>query len=117
MASRSAVSNQALRPETNKRPGVFYAFTRDGVEFPVVDVTHPAFAISITDSEQQTLVEKFLRDGVPLAKLLRSLRELALRFLLRQSVLAQGIDQARGSLMSGMQTYMLNRPGNVGQLL
>jgi hypothetical protein len=107
MASRSAVSNQTLRPETNKRPGVCYAFTGDGVELPVVDVTHPAFAISITDSEQKTLVEKFLRDGVPLAKLPKPLREIALRFLLRQSVLAQGIDQARGSFMSGMQTYLL----------
>jgi hypothetical protein len=89
--------------------------TRDGVELPVVDVTHPAFAISITDSEQMTLVEKFLHDGIPLAKLPKPLRELALRFLLRQSVLAQGIDQARGSFMSGMQTYLLKLgPGMLG---
>jgi hypothetical protein len=73
----------------------------------VVDVTHPAFAISITDTEQKTLVEKFLRDGVPMAKLPNPLRELALRFLLRQSVLALGIGQARNSFMSGMQTYLL----------
>jgi len=65
------------------------------------------FAISITDTEQRTLVEKFLRDGVPFDNLPKPLRELALRFLLRQSVLAQGIDQARNSFMSGMQTYLL----------
>ena len=68
MASRSALHHHTLRPETNKRPGVFYVITRDGVELPVVDVTHPAFAISITDSEQMTLVEKFLHDGIPLAE-------------------------------------------------
>jgi hypothetical protein len=106
MASRFEASQQ-LRPETNKRPGVVYAFTRDGVELPVVDVTHPVFAISIAESEQKSMVEKFLRDGVPLAKLPKALREIALRFLLRQSVLAQGIDQARGSFMSGLQTYLL----------
>ncbi len=107
MASRSAVQDPQLRPEVNKRAGVFYAFTRDGVELPVVDITHPAFAISITDSEQTTLLEKFLSDGVPLAKLPKPLRKLALKFLLRQSVLAQGIDQARTTFMSGMQTYLL----------
>jgi hypothetical protein len=84
------------------RPGVVYAFTRDSVELPVVDVTHPAFAISITESEQKAMVEKFLSDGVPLAKLRKPFREIALRFLLRQSVLAQGINQARGSFMSGL---------------
>lgn len=107
MASRNAVQDPKLRPKDNKRPGVFYAFTCDGFELPVVDVTHPAFAVSITDTEQKTLVEKFLRDGVPMAKLPKPLRELALRFLLRQSVLAQGIGQARNSFMSGMQTYLL----------
>jgi hypothetical protein len=66
MASRNAVQGPKLRSEDNKRPGVFYAFTRDGFELPVVDVTHPAFAASITDTEQKTLVEKFLRDGVPM---------------------------------------------------
>jgi hypothetical protein len=106
MASPSEATQQ-LCPETSKRPGVVYAFTRDGVELPVIDVTHPAFAVSITESEQKTMVEKFLRDGVPLAKLPKPLREIALRFLLRQSALAQGIDQARGSFMSGLQTYLL----------
>jgi hypothetical protein len=115
MASGSAVQDPKLCPEVNKRPGVFYAFTRDGIELPVVDVTHPAFAISITDPELKTTVEKFLREGVPLAKLPKPLRELALRFLLRQSVLAQGIDQARASFMSGMQTYLLKLgPGMLG---
>jgi hypothetical protein len=106
MASRNAVQDPKLRPEDNKCPGVFYAFTCDGFELPVVDVTQPAFAVSITDTEQKTLVEKFLRDGVPMAKLPKPLRELALRFLLRQSALAQGI-APRNSFMSGMQTYLL----------
>jgi hypothetical protein len=74
---------------------------------PVVDVTHPAFAISISESEQKALQEKFLRTGIPLGRLPKWLREPALRFLLPQSVLAQGIAQARTSFMSGLQTYLL----------
>jgi hypothetical protein len=94
-------------PNANKRPGVCYAVTRDGVELPVVDVTHPAFAISIRDAEQKAQVEKFLRQGIPLAILPKRLRELVLRSLLRESVLAQGIQQARSNFMSGMHTYLL----------
>jgi hypothetical protein len=79
----------------------------DGVELPVVDITHPAFALSITEAEQKARVEKFLHEGVPLAKLPKPLRELALKFLLRESILAQGIQQARVTCMSGLQTYLL----------
>jgi hypothetical protein len=104
-----AAANPAIPklPEPNKRPGVHYAVTRDGVELPVVDITHPAFALSITDSEQKAQVEKFLRQGIPLAILPKPLRELVLRFLPRESILAQGIQQARSTFMSGMQTYLL----------
>jgi hypothetical protein len=92
--------------ETNKRPGVHCAFTADGIELPVIDVTHPAFALSLTDSEQTALVEKFLQNSVPLGRLKpRALRNLLLRVLLRGSILAKGIRQSQGSFMTGMHTY------------
>ena len=93
--------------EPNKLPGVHYAITPDGIELPVVDITHPAFALSITEAEQKARVEKFLHEGVPLAKLPKPLRELALKFLLHESILAQGVQQARVTFMSGLQTYLL----------
>jgi hypothetical protein len=31
--------------ERNKRPGVCYALTDDGIELPVIDLTHPAFTV------------------------------------------------------------------------
>jgi hypothetical protein len=95
------------QPEPNKRPGIHYAVTSDGVELPVVDITHPAFALSITEAEQKARVENFLHEDVPLAKLAKPLRELALKFLLRESILAQGVQQARSTFMSGLQTYLL----------
>jgi hypothetical protein len=91
----------------NKRPGVFYAATTDGVELPVVDVTHPAFALTISGAEQQSLVEKFLRQGIPFGFLPKPLRTRLLRFFLRGSVLAQGVQQAQGSFMTGLHTYLL----------
>ena len=47
--------------ETNKRPGVYYALTEDGIELPIVDVTHPSFALKLNDSEVQALVSAFLQ--------------------------------------------------------
>ncbi len=93
--------------ETNKRPGVCYAITKEGVELPIVDVTHPAFALAVSDTEQKTMVETFLREGRPLDALPRPLRKLALHFFLRGSLLARGIRRAQGTFMSGMDTYLL----------
>ena len=70
-------------PETNKRPGVCYATTRDGVELAVVDVTHPVFALDIDEAKQRKLADKFLSDGVPFSGVPSPLRNLLLRFFLR----------------------------------
>ena len=70
-------------------------------------MTHPAFALSITDAEQRALIEKFVRDGIPLGRLPKRLRVLLLQFLLRGSVQAEGIRQSQGTFMSGLHTYLL----------
>ena len=93
--------------EVNKKPGVFYALTKDGVELPVVDVTHPSFAVTLSDSEQQAMVRKFLQDRIPFQFLPKRLRSALLRVLLRGSMLARGIGQAQESFMTGMHTYLL----------
>jgi hypothetical protein len=94
-------------PEKNKRPGVCYAFTREGVELPVVDISHPAFTLAVGTDEQRRMVEQFLKAGTPFASLPKLLRNLLLRFFLRGSVLARGIHQSSGTFMSGLQTYLL----------
>lgn len=94
-------------PERNKIPGVHYALTNDGIELPIVDVTHPAFALTVTDTEQRALVKKFLQEKGPFAGLPTFLRSALLRFFLRGSMLANGIRQAQGTFMSGMHTYLM----------
>ena len=108
MLSRESVEmKNVFLPEQNKKPGICYAATTDGVELPVVDVSHPAFQLAVTDSEQRKLIENFLSEGRPLGSLPRPLRNLVLRFFLRGSILARGIRQAQGTFMSGMNTYLL----------
>ena len=37
--------------EKKKKAGVCYAVTDDGLELPVIDVTHPAFEIQLNEGE------------------------------------------------------------------
>jgi hypothetical protein len=100
-------SSEPIRtPEPRERGGVFYALTDDGIELPVVDVTHPAFAVALTEAEQRARVDAFLHEMQPLAKLPAAVRRPLLRFLLRGSVLAHAMDAAWKSYLSGMGTYL-----------
>src|SRR5512141_2820440 len=47
-------------PEARKAPGVCYALTDDGVELPVIDVTHPAFRCAPSEAELSRLTERSL---------------------------------------------------------
>jgi hypothetical protein len=87
--------------------GVRYAASDDGSLLPIVDVTQDAFALELTPDAQRAAVESFLRAPEPFAKLPAFARRALLRFLLRGSRLAQAVQSADGSYLSGMGTYLL----------
>lgn len=94
-------------PELNKKPGVYYALTPEGVELPIVDVTNPAFVLSITPADQQDRVRAFIEERQRFARLPKIIQNLFLRVMLHGSALGRGIRQSRGSFMSGTDTYLL----------
>ena len=49
-------------PETKKKPGVCYAPTDDGVELPVIDITHPAFALGLSEDDLAKRTEAYIRE-------------------------------------------------------
>jgi len=93
--------------EERKVAGVHYTLTSDGLELPVIDVTHPVFALDLGPDEQQELVRKFLAQKMPLANWPAALRKLFFRLALRGSVLAAGLRNAEDGYMTGMHTYLL----------
>jgi hypothetical protein len=102
-------------PEYNKRQGVCYALTSQGIELPVVDVTHPAFELRITPERQRELVESFLQQQRRYARLPKWLRAARLRFALRGSTIARGLRRAEGTFLDGMTTYLFKLgPKNLG---
>ncbi len=94
-------------PEKNKKAGVCYAVTDDGLELPVIDVTNPAFELLLGESELNTLLQRFHQDVRGPEKLPGFLRPLLFDFMRKRSVLMRGLMGASGTFMSGMNTYMM----------
>jgi hypothetical protein len=103
------------RAEQHKKPGVYYAVTDEGLELPIVDVTHPAFQTTLTDAKQQTLTRHFLAEQRRFARLPSWLRWAMMRFFTRGSLIARGLRRAEGSFLDGMTTYLFKLgPNNLG---
>jgi hypothetical protein len=100
-------------PEKNKRAGVSYAVTDDGIELPVIDVTHPAFALKQSAAE---LSELLLRAATRRKRVPDFIQRLYYRFVFQRSILVRRVEGASGVFMSGMSTYLGKLgPDNLGK--
>jgi hypothetical protein len=95
------------RPETRKKPGLAYAFTNEGVELPVIDVTHPEFEVVIDDPEIAARNAAYQDMERRRARTPLLIRRILFRYYARKSVILQGMVEARKSFLSGMSTYLL----------
>jgi hypothetical protein len=103
------------RAEQHKRPGVCYAVSDEGLELPVLDVTHPAFACEVSEEQEARLVARFLKQQRRFAQLPGWLRVAMVRFFLRGSRLGRGLRQAEGTFLDAMTTYLFKLgPQNLG---
>lgn len=92
-------------------PGVFYAMTDDGLRLPIIDVTHPAFALAVTDTELANMADQFAREvelagrqAVPQVQEARQPSRFALTSV------------SGGTFMGGMNTYFMKLgPDNLGE--
>jgi hypothetical protein len=101
--------------EKNKKVGVFYAVSNDGVELPVIDVSHPAFALNVSAEDLAAKRKRFISVMERRSPMPMFIRRLFLRLYVRRSVLMQGLMQASNGFLSGMNTYLLKiGPDNLG---
>jgi hypothetical protein len=84
------------------RQDVLYVPTGDGLNVPIVDVTHPAFRIDPSEPELAALTSQFLGEA-------QSRQDVPPQLLaaLQRSVLGRGLMAARGTFLSGMHTYLM----------
>lgn len=99
-------------PEKCKVAGVCYVSDNDGIELPVVDITHPAFQFDITPGELAAIEERTLRGLEKSSKMPAFL----LRYYAKRSIVMRGTMAAAGGYLSGMATYLQKLgPDNLGR--
>jgi hypothetical protein len=95
---------EARVPEPKRKPGLFYAVSDDGLELPVVDVTHDAFAVDLSATELDRLAQRSLED----LERAQHLPHVLKRFAARKSRIMQSLLAAADaeSYASAMVTYL-----------
>ena len=102
-------------PERNKRPGVCYAATDEGIELPVIDVSRTEFRPEVDPAELPARFERHAAEMARFQRLPRPVRGLLLRLWGRRSILLKGVQDASGTFLGGMSTYLLKLgPANLG---
>ena len=105
----------AIIPEAHKRFGVSYAVTDDGLELPVIDVTHPAFAIAPTDAELAALTDAFLGMVERTRAMTSEAEKEAGRKMMEASVIGRALRAGSGTFLTGVNTYLMKLgPDNLG---
>ena len=95
---------------------VLSAATDEGGTLPVIDVTNPAFRVSVTDADLDAMCDRFVRDSTRQRHVPAFAYRLLVRSFLQRSTLGRGLLAATGSFLGGLDTYLLkigpeNLPG------
>jgi hypothetical protein len=78
-------------PEKNKQPGLCYAVTDDGIELPVIDVTHQAFSDPLSADQTERLLQETVRATQRWTKAPRLVRWFFTQTVLRRGALTRGV--------------------------
>ncbi|MGE0242112.1 MAG: hypothetical protein AB7F09_28185 [Parvibaculaceae bacterium] len=104
MTSPNSVSADA----TPREPGpVLFARTRAGYDLPIIDVTHPRFAVVDDATARAARKEAFLRDDRQRRWMPGFLLRFMLRHLTRKSRLAAAMFNRESAYLDGLSTYVM----------
>jgi len=81
---------------------IYYATSAEGARLPIVDVTHPAFAVNVTDDELAALSDSYVHGGPQRSAVPAQVLE-----ALKRSQLGRCLFAASGTYLSGIATYLL----------
>ena len=106
------MSSTTRIPEKHKVPGVCYAVTDDGIELPVVDITHKAFCLTVGTEDLAAIAAESIHGLEQSMRLPGFVR----RLIARRSILMRATMEASGTVLSGMGTYLFKLgPDNLGE--
>jgi hypothetical protein len=80
----------------NKKPGLSYAFTGNGVELPVLDITHPLFISSIDEVKLKEMLKKAEKNAEETAEKFNNMPAYVMKFLAKRSFTMAELLQHKG---------------------
>jgi hypothetical protein len=92
-----------------KVPGLSYVFTENGVELPVLDITHPLFISSIDEVKLKEMLKKAEKNAEKTAEKFNNMPSCVKKFLAKRSFTMAELLQNKGdnTFLSGVSTLML----------
>jgi hypothetical protein len=82
---------------------MFYASTADGLVLPVVDVSHPAFEVRLTEADLGALADEYVREAESRTQQMSP----ELVEALKRSRLGRGLMAAANGVLGGIETYIM----------
>jgi hypothetical protein len=104
--------------EKNKVSGLTYAFTENGIELPVLDVTHPLFINSIDENKLSKILEEMEHKGEERAEKFNKIPDFIKDYMAKRSYIMAGfmLKDTDDTFLSGMSTLMMKLgPGLIGK--
>ena len=104
--------------EKNKIPGISYAFTKDGIELPVLDITNPLFISSIDEEKLERTIRKVAPEARKRAESFNKIPVFIKRFLSKRSFIMAGMMEmiSGNEYVSGLNTMIMKLgPGLIGK--
>ena len=104
--------------EKRKLKGISYAFTANGIELPVLDITHPLFTDSINQEKLDKMLEDIVKNGEKRAAKFNKMPGFIKNFLAKRSYIMAGflLKDTDDTFLSGISTLLLKLgPGLIGR--
>lgn len=104
--------------EKNKISGLAYALTENGIELPVLDITHPLFLESIDEEKLTKMLKEIEHKGEERAKSFDNMPAFIKNYLSKRSYIMAGfmLKDNNDTFLSGMSTLMMKfGPGLIGK--
>jgi hypothetical protein len=104
--------------EKTKIAGLSYAFTENGIEIPVLDITHPLFINSINEEKLAGMLKEIEQKGEERAESFNKIPGFIKNFMAKRSYIMAGfmLKDTEDTFLSGMSTLMMKLgPGLIGK--
>jgi hypothetical protein len=97
----------------NKLPGLSYVFTRNGIELPVLDITHPDFISSIDENKLKKMLPYVEKNAEKNANKFNKIPTFIKNYFAKHSFAMAELLQNESSFASGISTLMMKLGPNL----